>query len=441
MSKKLLALVLSAAMLLGLVGCLEEKPAAEANKADAQPAATQSAATDTAAADELPAFTLGDFTVTVGEVRSSYNTVIEYMGYYGVSAPTTAEEIGQYRNMVIEDLLSAKVLPWKAKEELGEDADPVALAEKAREFLKKDVEEYFGYSFDRWLGEVTTSYEESALTELLQDEFNKGVSITEADAKAWFETEAASQKESFEEDYAAYKEQDQSYRLGDSGIPALYTPEGFGRMQVLTFDVDPDDSAAYSANELEMTNLESEYGKLVLRDLDEDRQAQIVARYQELQAANAGLLQKSGDKAQLARADALKGTDFVTLFNTYSNEEGTMGFYGYAEGEPRRDGTVIFYTKAQDEEWPQQVWEAAVALQEGEISELIQVGDSFYLIQRLADLPAGASSFDDDPETFTAAALSARQTEEWNAVQEDWLNEARNAATFYEDNYAGVGVQ
>ncbi len=474
MSKKLLALVLSAAMLLGLVGCLEEKPAAEANKADAQPAATQSAATDTAA-DELPAFTLGDFTVTVGEVRSSYNTVIEYMGYYGVPAPTTAEEIGQYRDMVIEDLLSAKVLPWKAKEmgvtlteekraevaqqveellveyaadyldqakeELGEDADPVALAEKAREFLKKDVEEYFGYSFDRWLGEVTASYEESALTELLQDEFNKGVSITEADAKAWFETEAANQKESFEEDYAAYKEQDQSYRLGDSGIPALYTPEGFGRMQVLTFDVDPDDSAAYSANELEMTNLESEYGKLILRGQDEDRQAQIVARYQELQAANADLLQKSGDKAQRARADALKGTDFVTLYNTYSNEEGTMGFYGYAEGEPRRDGTVIFYTKAQDEEWPQQVWEAAVALQEGEISELIQVGDSFYLIQRLADLPAGASSFDDDPETFTAAALSARQTEEWDAVQEDWLNEARNAATFYEDNYAGVGVK
>ena len=234
MSKKLLALVLSAAMLLGLVGCLEEKPAAEANKADAQPAATQSAATDTAAADELPAFTLGDFTVTVGEVRSSYNTVLEYMSYYGVSAPTTAEEIGQYRNMVVEDLLSAKVLPWKAKEmgvtlteekreevaqqveelmveyagdyldqakeELGEDADPVALAEKAREFLKKDVEDYFGYSFDQWLGEVTASYEESAMTELLQDEFNKGVSITEADAKAWFETEAASQKESFEEE-------------------------------------------------------------------------------------------------------------------------------------------------------------------------------------------------------------------------------------------------
>ncbi|MBQ6357987.1 MAG: hypothetical protein IJI97_03385, partial [Clostridia bacterium] len=79
--------------------------------------------------------------------------------------------------------------------------------------------------------------------------------------------------------------------------------------------------------------------------------------------------------------------------------------------------------------------------QEWEISELIQVGDSFSLIQRRADLPAGAASFDDYPETFTAAALAVRQTEEWDAVQEDWLNEARNAAVFYEDNYAGVGVQ
>ena len=97
------------------------------------------------------------------------------MGYYGVPAPTTAEEIGQYRDMVIEDLLSAKVLPWKAKEmgvelteekkaevakeveeliaeyasdyledakaELGEDADAAAIALKAREILEQDVAE------------------------------------------------------------------------------------------------------------------------------------------------------------------------------------------------------------------------------------------------------------------------------------------------------------
>ena len=102
---------------------------------------------------------------------------------------------------------------------------------------------------------------------------------------------------------------------------------------------------------------------------------------------------------------------------------------------------MIFYTKAQDDEWPQEVWNAAVALKEGEVSELLQVGDTFYLIKRLSDLPAGTAAFEDDAETYTAAALAEQQQKEWDAVQADWLSEARNAAVFYEENYAGVGVQ
>ena len=471
MSKKILALALCLLLLLGAVGCLEENTPAEA----VQPAATEATPADTAETDELPAFTLGDFTVTVGEVKSSYNTIVEYMGYYGMAAPSTGEEIKQYRDMIIEDLLSAKVLPWKAKEmgvalteekkaevareveelvaeyaadylddakaELGEDAGAAELALKAREILEKDVADYFGYPFSQWLEELTASYEESALTELLQEEFNKGVTVSEADARAWFDTELANQKESFEEDYSVYKTQVNSYRLGDSAVPALYTPEGFGRMQVLTFDVDEDSSAAYAANEVEMTNLEAEYGKLFLRGLDEDRLAEIAVRYEELLAQNAVLLQKDRDKAEKARADALKGKEFTEIYAANANEEGGIGYYGYAEGDEKRTGVVTFYTKELDTEWPQQVWEAAVALKEGEVSELVQVEDSFYLIKRLADVPAGAAAFEDDPEAYTAAALFDRQAEEWNAVQEDWLHEARNAATFYEDNYAGVGVQ
>lgn len=471
MNKKVLALLLCLLMALNLVGCLEESTAE--TKASSQTAAATQAA-DTEASDELPAFTLGSFTVTVGEIRSSYNTIVEYMGYYGMSAPTTAEEIKQYRDMIIEDLLSAKVLPWKAQEmgielteekreevareveeliaeyasdylddaeaELGADAGAAELAAKAREMLEQDVAEYFGYPFSQWLGEVTASYEEAALTELLQEKFNETVTVTEDDARAWFETEQAGQKASFDGDYTAYKLQLSDYQLGESDVPPLYTPEGFGRMQVITFDVDADNSAAYSANELEMTGLETEYGKLVLRGLDEDRQAEIVERYQALQEQNAALLQKNSEKAEKARADALNGMDFTELFKTYSNEEGSMGFFGYAEGEARRDGVVAFYTKEQDTEWPEQVWRVACALKEGEVSELLQVEDSFYLIKRLADLPAGAAAFEDDAAAYTAAALAQKQAEEWEAVQEDWLNEARNAAVFYEDNYAGVGL-
>lgn len=470
MSKKILALALCLLLLLGAVGCLEENTPAEA----VQPAATEATPADTAETDELPAFTLGDFTVTVGEVRSSYNTIVEYMGYYGMAAPSTGEEIKQYRDMIIEDLLSAKVLPWKAKEmgvalteekkaevaqeveelvaeyaadylddakaELGEDAGAAELALKAREILEKDVADYFGYPFSQWLEEMTASHEESALADLLKEEFSKGVSVTEDDARAWFETELAEQKENFDTDFTYFKNQYDAYRTGESPVPALYTPEGFGRMQVITFDVDEENSAAYAANEVEMTNLEAEYGKLFLRGLDEDRLAEIAVRYEELLAQNTVLLQKDREKAEQARTDALNGKEFTEIYAANANEEGGIGYYGYAEGDEKRTGVVTFYTKELDTEWPQQVWEAAVALKEGEVSELVQVEDSFYLIKRLADVPAGAAAFDDDPEAYTAAALFDRQAEEWNAVQEDWLHEARNAAEFFEDNYAGVGL-
>ena len=463
MSKKILALGLCLLLMLGAVGCLEKEEKAE-TKVD-QPAATAAPVND-----DLPAFTLGDFTVTVGEVRSSYNTIVEYMGYYGMSAPSTADEIKQYRDMIIEDLLTAKVLPWKAKEmgveltaekkaqvaqeveeliaeyagdyleeaktELGEDAGAADLALKAREILEKDVADYFGYPFEQWLGELTASYEENALTELLQEKFNETVTVTEEQARTWFETELATQKEQYEKDFTYYKSQVESYRLGETDVPALYTPEGFTQMRVLTFDVDADSSAAFSANELEMTNLEAEYGKLVLRGEDADRQAEILTRYAELQKQNTELLQKDRDKADKARTDALSGKTFTEIYTASPD----VGYYGYAEGEPRRDGTVLLYTKEQDSDWPESVWAAACALKEGEISELLQVGDAFYLIQRLGDLPAGAAAFDDDAAAYTAAALNERQAQEWDMVQDDWLSEARNAAVFYEDNYAGVGM-
>ena len=470
MRNKLFALLLCALMILSTAGCLEK-----AEKAEAQPAAVATAAADagapvdTSETDALPAFTLGDFTVTVGEVRSSYNTIVEYMGYYGLTAPTTAEEIQQYRSMIIEDLLTAKVLPWKAqqmglklteekkeqvareveeliaeyagdylddaKAELGEDAGAAELALKAREILEQEVADYFGYPFSQWLEELTASYEENALTEMLREAFNKGVTVTAEQARAWFDTELAEQKESFEADYTYFKSQYSAYRAGESDTPALYTPEGFGRMQVITFNVNDADSAAYAANELEMTNLEAEYGKLVLRGQDEARQAEILARYQELQTLNGGMFQQILENAQKARADVLEGMDMRDAYDKYADLAGVVGYHNYA------DGYVIFYTKAQDDEWPQEVWNAAAALKEGEVSELLQVGDTFYLIKRLSDLPAGTAAFEDDAEAYTAAALAEQQQKEWDAVQEDWLSEARNAAVFYEENYAGVGVQ
>ena len=473
MSKKLLALLLCALLLLGMTGCLEKT-----EKPEEEPVAAADVETDAGANDALPAFTLGNFTVTVGELRSSYDLVMQYFSLYGMAVPTDPEEVKQYRDMIIEDMLSGKVLPWKAQEmgielteekkeqikqqveeriseyaaefmdeaqaELGENATAAELALKAREFLKKDVEDFFEYPYEQWLEQdVTAAFREDAYAELLQEKFNEGVSVSEEDARVWFETELADQKSSFEKDYTAFKSRIEENKLGESDALVLYTPEGFARMQVIAFDVDADDSATHSANELEMTNLEAEYGKLVLQGKDEERQTEILTRYQELQEKNEELIKKISEKAEQARADALNGVDFAKIFETYAQQEGSgsVEYFGYVKDEPKQDGTVIFYTREKDADWPEEVWQAAKDMQDGEISELLQVGDSFYLIKRLSDLPAGAADFSDDVAAYTAAALAAKQVEEWEAVQEDWLNEARNAVVFYEDNYANVGMQ
>ncbi len=433
--KKYLALLLCLLLMLSAAGCLEKTEKAEA---DAKPAATDTTGGDVDASktDELPAFTLGDFTVTVGEVRSSYNTVVEYMSYYGLTAPTTAEEIQQYRSMIIEDLLTAKVLPWKAqqmgiklteekkeqvaqeveeliaeyagdylddaKSELGEDAGAAELALKAREFLEQDVEDYFGYPFGQWLEELTASYEENALTEMLQEAFNKGVTVTEEQARAWFEGELEDQKESFTEDYTYFKSQYGAYRDGESSVPALYTPEGFGACPLHPRGLRPD-----AGDHLQC----------------ERRRQRRLCRQRAGDDQSGGGVREAGAAGRKRRA---AGGDPDPVRGTQEPER------RHVPGHPgqRRQGPDR-----------QEVWNAAVALKEGEVSELLQVGDTFYLIKRLSDLPAGTASFEDDAEAYTAAALAEQQQKEWDAVQEDWLSEARNAAVFYEENYAGVGVQ
>ena len=202
-----MALLLCALLLLSLVGCLEK---AEKGEGDVQPAVTEvpaeddGAPEDTSAADALPAITLGDLTVTVGELRSLYNYWVELNSYYGLAAPSTAEEIKQIKDMGLEWLLSSKVLLWKAQQmgielteekreqidrqveerineyiaeftdqaqnDLGEAATAAEVALKAREYLRKDVEEYFGYSFEKWVEEdVASGFRESAFSELLQE--------------------------------------------------------------------------------------------------------------------------------------------------------------------------------------------------------------------------------------------------------------------------------
>ena len=59
---------------------------------------------------------------------------------------------------------------------------------------------------------------------------------------------------------------------------------------------------------------------------------------------------------------------------------------------------------------------------------------------KIDELNTAFAQVEEGKQTF-ASTVADMQTEEWEAIQADWLSEARNAAVFYEENYAGVGAK
>ena len=461
---KLLALLLALALLLSFAACLEDST----KDGEASPTAEATAGTETAEIDRsLPAIKLGNTVVTVGDIADAYDYFVYYMSYYGYSAPTAADEIAQYRDMMVDDALQNAVLPWQAevqgltltseqiadieaqveenkqsiysdylesaKDELGETATEEELAAHAYELIEADVQSYYGYSFDEYLADVNESLTQSALATLVEEKFKAAITVDEAAAEEWYNTELAAQKEACDADPSAYETTASDFDTEASVTPALYVPEGYVQVQVLTVSAATEDDEAYNANVTEMAALEAEYGSLILSNSDAARQAEIKARFAELTAANDAITAESRQKAVDALAAAqIEGADFGAIMAEYGTEE--------VSDSVKANGSLL-YTLSQDADYSEAVWTAACALtEEGQLSEVIADGNVFYVIRLVKAVPAGEIAFADAKELCMAAALASKQDEEWTAIQADWLTEARNAAEFFEDNYANVGV-
>lgn len=466
MTKKILALLLCALMLVSLAACQQKD-------VTAAPAPAGEDGEGTALDTTLPAFTLGDITVNVGELKSSFDTVMSYMSYYGVEPPTTDEEITEYVGMLVDDLLGSYVLPWKAKElgieisdeekaqalaemeelvadytsdyldaarqELGEEASEADVADAARQMLEEDIESYFGYGFDKWRSDMLEQFEEQAMAQKLQDQFTAQVTVTDEEAQQWFEEQLKEQKETYDADYAAFKADYEAYRAGEEAAAPLYTPEGFAKVQVVSFELSQEAKDTLAANEAEIKELEAEFGQLALTNGDSRRQAAIRTRYAELLKENEALMSDNRQAAAQLRQEALAGGALTELISAYADEAGLVRLWNFDAADPKQDGTSLLYTLGQDGDYPEALWLAAIALKEGEVTEVIEDGNTLYVLRRLEDLPAQEAAFADVKEQVTAAALADKQQTEWEAIQADWLQEARNAAQFFEENYANLG--
>lgn len=480
---RILSLALSAAMLLGTVGCLVkkdvdvERSAPETQTQTTDPAATAEVAGSPVNADrDAIAVTLGDITVTAGEIENMYNAYIQMMQMYGMTAPTDEESINSYVQTSIEALISDSVYEWKAKQlgitltedELAEidakahidaaaeysdlvlsyaqhytdagEAESVAALtaeqlEDALYYLNLDVQSYYGDTtsdIDVYVSDAFNNYKKMYTSEAymnkLQDETSKDVTVDEEAIEAWYADQLDKQKSAMNGDPSMYRTYRQDLESGFSETPILYVPEGIALVKVIELEPEEEEPAEMADIENQMASLEAEFGKLALNNASAAELQSVRDRYAAQQAALL-TLQDQYTGATKSQAEALydrlvSGEAFDDVAVSVSEDAAKEQVISLNESDPNFPDDVRF---------------AAARLKDGEFSPIVRVGNAFYIVQMVGRVAAGEVDRVTIADAIRAAAAADARDDAWSAKIDEWGQEALAAAVINHDALAYIG--
>lgn len=474
---RIFAILLAIGMTLSFAGCLVPKE----NQADETAAPASSAQTDAAPVNtsdydpEAVAIELGDVKITAGEIEESYSYYVGMLqSYYGVEVSDDAS-INEYREMAIGDLIRYYVPEWKAQQ-LGisltaeeeaaieeevtkqiEDMRTGLVCEFAHEYggaeevyddiaklsdeeldgamteINSELATYYGegYTLESYLAEqqksMTTDSRITALSEKLREASEGDLSIDDAQIDEWYEATLASQKSEYDEDHAAFCDAAESFDAGTSTVPVLYIPEGILSVQMIRVTPEAERDLKIETNRSEMTELEAEYGRLMLNNENAARQAEIVTRYAELKAESEELEETFIGESRRAINKAYEaleeGTPFEDVMKQY-NADGSTAIVMMSASEDERYGELCEY---------------ASELLVGTYSEPILIDDVYYIVKLVEKPQAGAIDRASIAEAVETAAKDALKTEAWEQLLSEWETEAGTSAVRHEETYAAIG--
>ena len=470
--KRMIPILLALLLTLGVFGC--SKPQENDPNATAEPGATDAPGADADSFDrDAVAVELGSIKITAGEIADSYSYYMSMLESYYGSVPTDDASIKEYRDMAVDDLIRYNVPSWKAAalglslsaeqeatleaitgQEIEEmrselicdyayyyaDADADDISELTEEQIDialnqiaSELSTYFyeGYTLDQYLNEQFDSVLNDKRMEMLRDLLKRSslgaVAITDEQVTEWYTEELTSQQEDFAADPLKFREQLDAYNSGETGVPALYLPEGFMKVQVIKVFPEAERDLTIDTDRAEMAKLEAEYGALVLNGENTLRQAEIATRYAELKAEIEALeelyLGEARGTINAAYEELEEEADFEDVMQRV-NVDGAIELYLYTDGE--------------DSEY-EELAEAAKSILVGTYSEPLLINDVYYIIKRVETPKAGVldrAAFEDDIRTAATEELIETT---WDALYEEWETEANQAAIRHEETYAAVG--
>ena len=465
--KKLIALLLVLALCVSAAACAKktETPAAEATPMPVEEAApAEAVAEEELASDASVAAKLGEYVVTVDDVAAEYEYFITYMSYYGMTAPTDPAEVEEYVDMIVDNKIADIALAWQADEqgitlseeaaaeietnvqahiaeieesyreavveELGEGAAEEQIAARMSELINEDVVAYMGYDFDTYLEVYRSSLVSEQKALALRENVTAGVTLAGTDAADWYAKIVEEDQAAVAEDPFAYRDTQETYEVELSVLPAFYAPEGFVRAQIIAVDMEAAAAAVYAENKTAMTALESEFGALALKGTEPTRRAEIRTEYNTLATANAEFEQEARSKAEAILTEAqTSNITFAELCKKYDES---------LDDAAAENGNLV-YTAGADAKYPAALCEAAAALGDGDISGLIEIEGTFYIVRRVNAIPAGAVAFEEVQALAEEQALLEKKDAAWFDANETYAAAAAAAAAKYPAHYASIG--
>lgn len=441
--------------------------------------------------DELAqvAVKVGDkYTITKGEILDQYNSLISMYSAYGMSAPSTDEDIEAMQDNVVSSLVLSKIELYEA-ELLG-----VALSDEQKADVEKQVEEQISSYMDSFRSQaqsegatdveartleifqeqldaagmemdvegfrtyISEFYTEEAMKGALQAEVTKDVTATDDEIQTYYDDLLATQKEDYTNTPADYEGAAEDFQK-NGGDPMLYTPEGYVRVRSITISPEGEVSADYTSLKTELTSLEAEYGAVALLALAGKYAAQgadasdtsinvttseieggaaIVSDYITKKAAADALyeeyIKEARDKANEAYTSLEAGTSFEDVLKQYGEDTMYIDYPSFVETG------ILMYAGGEDAIWDAKLVSAVGLLKAGEHTAVIQIGDMFYILELVGSEPAGEKTLTDAYDAIKAAVVAENAGTAWNAQLDTWENDTK-LTTYYEDVYRDIGKQ
>ncbi len=478
--KKIISVLVAALMLLPLFAACQLTDETPAGSATPESSDTTSATTEEPA-DDAVAATVGEETITYGELKTLFDTYVQYFAYYGYDVTSDETTLNSFQDDLVKMLVQEKIIAYKAHElgydeftdeqkaeidkrvqdelssmdeyyreqaiqEAAEDAT-IDVDARVMELIVEEAAHNMGddnATYEQYVAYITDDITATYLSELLKAGELKDVTVSETDILTKYTNLYDSDSETYSTTPASYKAAEDAYESSGDGVPALYVPEGYCRMYDIFIGFDGTLPEDYTTNQTTMATLKGEYQELAFADAvagtkdNAARMGEIIKEYSSLQAANDAMYDEyaSSAKAKIediyAQLEAGGNFKEIMLANTQNTNFTTNDTFA-------QRGMLIAPDLACDNDWKDATKAEFKKLAIGEYSAPYTESDGYHIIYYVSDETAGTRDMEDEEvnAALNAACLSEMIDTEWTALLDEWMNS--DIVTLNEEVYRNLG--